>query len=139
MGLKLQLVKDGKVVFSLPLPAQDESARQSLAEVGEEGIERLTTLYAFSANERRLRMMIELARRREMRFSDMLQIALNPKLVRDFTEPMLKEGIVVHEGKGWGSSYRPSERGVALALTMTSGLNRILELLEDELGSGTDE
>ena len=70
-----------------------------------------------------------------MRFSDLLQVALNPKIVQDCMEPMMNEGYVLHEGKG----YRPSEKGFALLLTMTTGFNKILESLDEEVGGEDDE
>ena len=91
----------------------------------------LTDLYSMAANGRRLRMMLELMRRGEMRFSEMQGIAVNPKLVRDCMEPMVRAGLVIHERRS--EPYRPSERGTALAIAMTTGMGRLLQALEEEM------
>ena len=66
-----------------------------------------------------------------MKFSDFLQLATNPKLVQDCIEPMVEEGMVLHGSRG--SCYRQSERGVALAIVMTSGLARLMDYLDEEM------
>lgn len=99
-----------------------------MSDVDHEDIRRLADLYSIAANQRRLRIMVELMRRGEMRFTELLEFAVNPKLVKDCMEPMVREGMVIHEGRG--SGYRPSEAGVALAMTMTAGLSKLLDYLE---------
>jgi hypothetical protein len=124
---EFRIVKDGKVLCSVPL---GETAEGQGASLDDGDIERLAQLYSIAANEKRLRMMSEIATRGEMRFSDFLQIALNPKLVSDSLEPMMKGGLVTHEGRG--ACYRPSERGTIIALTMTQGIATLLDMLEEE-------
>jgi predicted transcriptional regulator len=134
MTLELRLVKDGKTLVSIPIHSPAEKAKSGMPALDKDDLERLTQLYSFAANERRLRVMSELARRGEMRFSDLLQVALNPKIVQDCMEPMMNEGYVLHEGKG----YRTSEKGFAMLMTMTTGFSKILQLLEEGVG-GDDE
>jgi predicted transcriptional regulator len=137
MGIELQLVKDGRVLFRLPVRAMGEEVEEAV-ELDEEEIERLAELYSIAANQKRLRVMLELMKRGEMSFSEILRIAMNPKLVQDCMEPMVREGLVIHKGRG--SGYRPSERGAAFAITMTAGFAKLLEVLESELeGDEQDE
>ncbi len=130
MTIELRLVRDGKTIFSMPIHSSSEDADSVMLDLEDADMERLADLYSLAANGRRLRIMHELAKRGEMRFSDILQIAMNPKIVHDFLEPMVREGIVVHEGKRTG--YRPSTKGFAY-VSLTTGLSRILELLEEEM------
>jgi predicted transcriptional regulator len=128
MTVEILLVRDEKVVFRLPLGGQAGDA-PSLddAELG-----RLSDLYAIGANRRRLRVMFELARGKEMRFSDVMQIVTNPKLAQDCLQPLLQEGLVLHGERG--SSYRASRRGVVVGVAMTLGVGGMLDALERDLG-----
>ncbi len=130
MTLELRLVKDGKVLFNLPIEGPARVSGLYMSDVDHEDIQRLADLYSIAANQRRLRIMVELMRKGEMRFSELLEFATNPKLVRDCMEPMVREGMVIHEHRG--SGYRPSETGVALVMTMTAGLSKLLEVLDQE-------
>ena len=123
-------MRDKRVLFRVPIEGVcDEGGRLAL-EVDEEEIGRLAGIYSIAANERRLRIMLELMRRKEMQFSDLLEVAENPKLVSDCMKPLMEEGMVVH--KKWGSSYKTTATGAALALVMTTGLAKLLEFLEEE-------
>jgi len=128
--LELRLVRDNKVLFSVPLVYARQETSEADLDIDEEDFERLASLYSIGANERRLRIMVELMRRGEMSFSDLLEVALNPKLVRDCMNPMVREGIVIHERKR--APYKPSFRGVVMATTMTAGLAKLLEFVEEE-------
>jgi hypothetical protein len=130
LALELRLVKDDRVLFSVPVWDPEGSVAVE-PELEEEEFGQLTRLYAIAANGRRLRIMVELMRRGEMRFSDMLELALNPKLVKDCVEPMVKAGLVIHEGRR--EPYRPSELGTAVVIAMTSGMGRLLEAMEEGL------
>ena len=130
MTIELRLVRDGKTIFSIPIDPSGEGADTGKLELEDDDMERLADLYSVAANERRFRIMHELTRRGEMRHSDILRIAMNPKFVHDCINPMVEGGIVIHEKKGTG--YRPSNKGFAY-VTLTTGLSRILALLEEEL------
>ncbi|HXW37146.1 MAG TPA: hypothetical protein VEJ36_04505 [Nitrososphaerales archaeon] len=127
MVLEWRLVEDGEVLFTVPIRGQADPA---LEEISDEVLQKLAAIYSIAANERRLRMMRALAQRGEMRFSDLLQVATNPKLVQDCLEPMAKEGMVVHEGRGTG--YKPSDMGLTVAVTITTAMGRLLEMFEEE-------
>jgi hypothetical protein len=42
---------------------------------------------------------------------------------------MMKEGMLLHEGRG--SCYKYSQMGTILAYTMTTGIGRLLAVLEE--------
>ena len=130
MTIELRLVRDGKTIFNIPIHSSSEGADRGKLEMEDDDMERLADLYSIAANERRFRIMHELTRRGEMKHSDILRIAMNPKFVHDCINPMVEEGIVIHGKKGTG--YRPSNKGFAY-VTLTTGLSRILELLEEEM------
>jgi predicted transcriptional regulator len=130
MTIELRLVRDGKTIFSFPINSSSDEADRGKLELEEDDMERLADLYSIAASERRFRIMHELARRGQMKHSDILRIAMNPKFVQDCINPMVEGGIVIHEGRHTG--YRPSSKGFAY-VTLTTGLSRILELLEEEM------
>ncbi len=125
MTMQLCLIEDEKVLFSLPLPWT--GSQELPFHLSEEEIERLSSLYSIGSNKKRLRVMMELAKGREVRFSDIMQIVTNPKLAQDSLQPMVREGLVLHE-KGYG--YAPSETGLKVLLVLTIGFGRILALID---------
>ncbi len=131
----MQVVKDNKVLFTVPLEYSGEGEGEPYQYADEEDIEKLASIYSIVANQRRLRMIMELMRRGEMSFSELLKVGLNPKLVRDCMNPMVREGIVIHEKKR--APYRASFSGMAMATTMITGITKLLEYLEEE-GEGLE-
>ncbi len=130
MALEFQIVNGRKVLFRAPLQRLGDEGGEPSLEIDEDEIDKLVNLYSIAANERRFRIMMEFMRKGEMHFSDILDVAENPKLVRDCMQPLMEEGLVVHEGRG--SSYRPTRTGAVFALTLTAGLARLYEFLESE-------
>lgn len=127
MPLEILLAKDDKVLFRFPL-----AAGAGLSEpLEQDELDRLSDLLALGANRKRLRVMLELARGREMRFSDVMLIAMNPKLAQDCLQPLLQEGLVLHGERG--STYRASRRGAAFAVAMTVAVGKMLGVLEGEM------
>jgi hypothetical protein len=131
MTLEWQLVKDNRIIFRFTVGPSDEYDEGVSSKMNKREIERLANIYSIAGNEKRLRIMLEFTRRGQMRFTDVLQVALNPKLVGDCMEPFVKGGLVSHEGRG--SFYKPSEFGNIVVSTMTTVLPRILAALEAEL------
>ncbi len=127
MVLQLLLVKDDKVLFRFPI--RNRAPKTSDTSEGE--LDRLSTLCSIGANRKRLRVMLEFAKGKEMRFSEVLMLATNPKLAQDCLQPLVNEGLVLHGERG--STYRASARGVALAVTMTVGLGQVFGALQKEL------
>lgn len=125
MTIQLCLIEDEKVLFSLPLPWT--GSQELPFQLTETEMERLSSLYSIGSNRKRLRVMMELAKGREVRFSDIMQLVTNPKLAQDSLRPMVREGLVLHE-KGYG--YAPSETGLKVLLVLTIGFGKILALID---------
>jgi predicted transcriptional regulator len=130
MTLEILLVKNDSVLFRFPL----DSVGDGLESLSDSEIERISALYTIGANRKRLKVMLELAKGNEMRFSEVMQIVMNPKLAQDCLQPLLKEGLVLHGERG--STYRASRRGLALVAAMTLGVGQMLDVLEQEMETG---
>ncbi len=130
------LVDEGKVLFEYELSPRlgDRNLSRSV-ELAEGELERLSTYYSMGSNQRRLRVMTELAKGVELRFSDIMQIATNPKLAQDCLRPMLKEGLVVHGKRG--SGYQISEKALPLVVFLTVGFGKVLSVLERDIAAGS--
>ncbi len=129
MVTEIQLIRDGRVLFRVPIPSAEDKPERAELDLDDQSIEKLVSIFDIASNERRLRLMLELARRGEMTFSDMVQISVNPKLVAESIEPMMREGMVLHGERG--SCYKYSQMGTILAYTMTAGFGRLLVALEE--------
>ncbi len=134
MTMQICLMEDEKVLFSLPLPSK--TAGELPLVLSETELDRLSTLYSIGSNRKRLRVMMEFAKGGELRFSEVMQIVTNPKLAQDSLQPLVKEGLVLHQ-KGLG--YKPSDAGLKVLLVLTVGLGRILALVEVGAGGRPDE
>ena len=130
MGTELWLVKDGKPLYKVPVEAIHEESERLQLDISEEKLERLAELYSIAANQQRLRMMLELANRGEMRFSDFLRLTSNPKLVNTCVEELSEAGLL--EPRDKGDSYRPTDAGSAFVFTITAGVAKLFDALEDE-------
>jgi hypothetical protein len=131
--MNLRLTQDGKVLFDLVVPDLPHEHEESTRPISldDREMRRLCAFYSMSANQKRLKVLMELAGGSELRFSDVMQIATNPKLAQDCLQPMLREGLVLHGGRG--SGYRISERALPLVMTLTLGLAKLLAVLEQEI------
>ena len=131
MTLELQIVSGRRVLFRAPIQGFREEGDRLSLELDEDEIRRLASVHSIVANEGRLRVMLEMMRRGgEVQFSDLLDVAENPKLVSDCMKPLVEEGMVAH-GR-WGSSYRTTTTGTAFVVAMTAGLTRMLEFLDEQ-------
>jgi predicted transcriptional regulator len=125
--LELMLSVDGTVVLRAPLYPVPLASLRSLELTTQ--FSELAEIFSVAANEKRLRVMIELLKRPETRFTDLLQVAVNPKLVRDCLGPMMRAGLVTHAGKG--SAYLLSGKGRVVVSTLTEGVTGILRAAEE--------
>ena len=98
-------------------------------ETSEADLRKLADIFSIAANQRRLRLMIEMMRRPETHFTDLLRVGVNPKLVLDYLEPMVKYGLLIHESKG--STYKPSLKGALVITALTDGFAGLLEAAEE--------
>jgi predicted transcriptional regulator len=128
LSIQLLVIKDKDIVCRTPvyLPGSkeiDESAGAMLP------LPELAGIFAIASNERRLRIMTEMLRRPETRFTDLLPVAVNPKLIHDCLRPMAESGLVIHESRG--SSYLLSSKGILVVTTLTRGITEMLKAAEE--------
>jgi predicted transcriptional regulator len=128
MTLEIRLVKDDVVLLSLPV----DPVGGVNGSLSDDELDRLSRLYSLGSSRKRLRVMLEFAKGREMRFSDVMQLVTNPKIAQDCLQPLLNDGLVLHGGRG--STYRTSRRGAAIAVAMTLVVGRMLDALGRESG-----
>ena len=133
MGLKLQLVKDGHVIFEVPISI-DEWPRdllESELESMEEDFQRFSRIFDALSNETRMRMMRQFLIREEapVRFADLMQdLELNPKIVWENLGKLSKCGFLEKTGRG---KYRCSEFGRRAFLLMSLALRELLEIMDE--------
>jgi DNA-binding HxlR family transcriptional regulator len=117
MGLKLQLVRDGRVIFESPLDVEDvepDLVRREL-EAMEPELKDLSEFYDVLSNETRMRMMFEMVRTLDRRFAELMQdLDVNQKIVWDGLRQMkdrrMVEKVVRHRRN---VHYVPSRLGFA--------------------------
>jgi len=132
MALRLQIVKDGEVVFEVPLDLEDwprDHLERELAAL-ETSSDSLSKIFDALSHETRLRMIKRLMEERDhtMSFAEfMRELDLNPKIVWENTRRLCEGGILEKVEKG---RYRCSEFG-RLELMMSLALRRLMEALEE--------
>ena len=132
MNLKLRLVRDGEILFEIPLSPEDWS-KQALAEEfdeTEDSFQRLSKIFNALSHETRLRMMGRLveADDRTLSFADFMQdLDLNPKIVWENSRKLEEGGLLEKTGRG---KYACSEFGETFMM-MSLALRRLIESLEE--------
>ena len=119
---ELLLLEGKKVLLRLEIPGPESAGKKR--GITQEDLEKLVGLYAVSANRKRLEMMLELQKVGGAKFTDLLRVGVNPKLVGDFIAPMVRLGLVEHEE---GREYRLSKSGSLVVPILTSWFNRLLD------------
>jgi len=133
MKLKIQLLKDNKVVFEMPL-SMDEWPRHRLEnELAsfEKELERFTRLFDALSHETRLRMMTRLFGDDDqtLSFADFMRdLDLNPKIVWEATRKLREGGLLIKSPDG---RYRCSDPGAAEFLMLSLALRRLLKAMEE--------
>jgi len=133
MRLKLQLKKDGEVVFEMPLSMEDWPKRRLTNELTslEHEFNRFSKLFDALSHETRLKMMKRLLEDDDLTlgFGDFMRdLGLNPKTVWESTRKLQEGGLVVKSRDG---KYRCSELGVAEFLMLSLALRRLFKVLEE--------
>ena len=105
MKLKWQLVRDGEVIFEIPLSPTNSSREELMSELEtfEKHFTKLSKIFNALSNETRLMMMKRLLeqRNRTINFSDFMRdLDLNPKLVWENTRKLREGGLVTKVGRG---------------------------------------
>jgi len=133
MKLKWQLVRDGEVIFEMPLSPTNATREKVTREldVFEEHFSRFSKIFNALSNETRLMMMKRLLeeRNRTINFSDFMRdLDLNPKLVWENTKKLRKGGLLNKIGRG---RYQCSAFGEAGFIMINLSLKRLIDTLED--------
>ncbi len=133
MTLRLQLVRDGKLILDVPLSLMDWSKDQLETEFKafEEDFERFSNMFVALSNQTRLKMMIRLVEEenRTMNFADFMKdLDLNPKTVWENSRKLSDGGFITKTGRG---TYHCSEFGQSAFLTLSLALRRLLASLEE--------
>jgi DNA-binding transcriptional ArsR family regulator len=126
-------VKDGKVLFEVPLSMNDwpkERLENELTSFEEE-FDKFSRLFDALSNETRLRMMKRLFEEedRNIGFGDFMKdLDLNPKIVWESTKKLRASGFLVKSEDG---KYRCSELGEAQFLMLSLALRRLLQAMQE--------
>ena len=133
MTLKLQLVRDGKVILEVPLSPTDWPKEQleSEFEAFEDDFDRFSSMFDALSNQTRLKMMRRLVEEEDstMNFADFMKdLDLNPKTVWENSRKLSDGGFLTKTGRG---TYRCSEFGQSAFMTLSLALRRLLESLEE--------
>ena len=131
--LKLRLVDDDKVLWEIPLEAEQWDRRRLQREFDEmdQEIQRFESLFNAMANRSRMRMMRTFFVNSEtpIAFIELMRILnLNPKIVSDSTKRLRSTGLIEKNREG---KYRSTRLGEAQFLMMSVAMKRMLEFLEE--------
>jgi len=131
--LRLQLTKNGEVVFEMPLSIEDWTKSSLTSELTsvEREFERLSKLFDALSHETRLKMMKRLLEEddRTLGFGDFMRdLRLNPKTVWENTRKLQEGGLLVKSKDG---KYRFSEPGIAEFLMLSLALRRLFKATEE--------
>jgi len=133
MKLKLQLVRDGEVLFEIPLSPTDWPREQleNELEAIEEDFQRFSKIFDALSHETRFRMMKRLMEEedRTMNFADFMRdLDLNPKIVWENTKKLRAGGFLEKVDRG---KYRCSDLGQRGFMLMSCAFRRLIEALEE--------
>ncbi|TET64701.1 ArsR family transcriptional regulator [Candidatus Bathyarchaeota archaeon] len=133
MKLKLQLVRDGEVLFEIPLSPTDwpkEQLKNELEALGDD-FQRFSKIFDDLSHETRLRMMKRLMEEedRTMNFADFMRdLNLNPKIVWENTKKLREGGLLEKVDRG---IYRCSDFGQRRFILISFAFRRLIETLEE--------
>ena len=133
MKLKLQLVRDGEVLFEMPLSPMDwrQEERKVAFQMIEDNFQKLSKLFDALSHETRLRMMMHLVEEedRTLSFADFMHnLNLNPKIVWENSKKLKEGGLLRKTGRG---RYRCSEFGQTAFMMMSLALRQLMETVEE--------
>ncbi len=133
MKLKLQLVRDGEVLFEIPLSPTDWPREQLENELQafEADFQRFSKIFDALAHKTRLRMMKRLMEEEDgtMNFADFMRdLDLNPKIVWENARKLREGGFLEKVARG---RYRCSDVGQRGFILMSLALRHLMETLEE--------
>jgi DNA-binding transcriptional ArsR family regulator len=132
MSLKLQIVRDGKILFEMPLSLTDWSKEELENEfkAAEEDFEKFSKLFDALSHETRLKMMRRLMgeENRTLSFADFMRdLSLNPKIVWENSKKLEESGLLKKTSRG---KYVCSDFGQTAFIMMSLALHRLMKSLE---------
>ena len=133
MKLKLQLVRDGEVLFEIPLSHTDWPREQleNESEAFETDFQRFPKIFVALSHETRWRMMKRLMEEedRTINFADFMRdLNLNPKIVWENAKKLREGGFLEKVERG---RYRCSEVGQRGFILISFALRHLIEALEE--------
>jgi len=133
MKMKLQLVRDGQIVFEMPLSPVDWAKDELKSEfkAAEESFQKFSKIFDALSHETRLKMMRRLMEEedRTMSFADFMRdLNLNPKIVWENSKKLREGGFLERTSRG---KYSCSEFGQTAFMMMSLALRRLIESLEE--------
>jgi len=133
MGLKIQLVRDGHVIFDVPISITEwpKEVLENELESIERDFQRFLKIFDALSNETRIRMMMKLLMEEDasVRFADLMQdLGLNPKIVWENLGKLSQCGFLEKTGRG---RYRCSEFGQKAFMLMGLAMRHLLEIIEE--------
>jgi DNA-binding HxlR family transcriptional regulator len=135
MTLKLQLVRDNKVIYEMPLEMSIWTRRriEEELELVEGQIERVSAIHEMLSSGTRIRMLNRIIQNMDVRFSDLMnQLDANQKIVNENLQRLRSRRMISrHETNPREVHYTASRLGVASLLMMTA-LHRVMDELKEE-------
>jgi len=133
MKLKLQLKKNGEVLFEMPLSMGEWTKQRLESELAfsEIELEKFSKLFDALSHGTRLKMMKRLLQDDDLTlgFGEFMRdLGLNPKTVWESTRKLQEGGLLVKSKDG---RYRASEPGAAEFLLLSLTLRRLLKAVEE--------
>jgi len=133
MKLKLQLVRDGEVLFEIPLSPTDWSKEQLEDELEalEDNFQGFSRIFDVLFHKTRLRMMKRLMEEedRTINFADFMRdLDLNPKIVWENAKKLREGGLLEKVDRG---IYRCSDFGQRRFILISFAFRRLIEALEE--------
>lgn len=133
MKLRLQLVRNGEVLFEIPLSPADWPKEQleNELEAFEADFQRFSEIFDALSNETRLMMMRRLVEEKDhtMNFADFMRdLNLNPKTVWENTNKLSKVGLLEKVDRG---KYCCSEFGQTGFILISLALKHLIEALKE--------
>ena len=135
MTLKLQLVRDNKVIYEIPLEMSSwtRGRIEEELELVESQIERVSAIHEMLSSRTRIRMLNSIIQNMDVRFSDLMnQLDANQKIVNENLQRLRSRRMISrHETNPREVHYTASRLGVASLLMMTA-LHRVMDELKEE-------
>ncbi len=134
MDLRVQLLKDGKVLLDLPLEPEEWELERLDHELDslDRNLTKIQEIHNVLSNETRFRMLCEMVRSSDSRFSELMEkVDANQKVVTESLRRMMERSMVRRvERHPREVHYLPSRIGFASFITCLT-MRRIIEELDN--------